>query len=68
MPRRVSLTKKKSEDKTFAHTILALYDGGGAIPEMLEKVEGYLVPDALKKLIYDITFAVLEDFSGSYQI
>ncbi|MDE6458113.1 MAG: hypothetical protein K2L31_05880 [Muribaculum sp.] len=34
----------------------------------LERSKVVLVPDALKKLIYDITFAVLEDFSGSYQI
>lgn len=34
----------------------------------LERSKVVLVPDALKKLIYDITFAVLEDFSGSNQI
>lgn len=60
------------QDNCTYNPLHALYNGIGAHVHhslrCLERSKVVLVPDALKKLIYDITFAVLEDFSGSYQI
>lgn len=56
--------KERSRKTRLLHTQSSRY----TMVSCLERSKVVLVPDALKKLIYDITFAVLEDFSGSNQI